>query len=87
MDPDKVRAIHQWQAPKTVSHLRSFLGLVNYYRRFIAGYSRQAAPLTDLLKKDTPWEWSPKCEEAFQTLKRVVTEGSCIELAGLLQTL
>ena len=63
-----------------MSHLHSFLGLVNYYRHFIAGYSRQAAPLTNLLKKDTPWEWSPKCEEAFHTLKRVVTEGPVLSL-------
>lgn len=44
-----IRAIEEWQAPTKVSELRSFLGLVNYYRRFIVGYSK---PLTNLLKKD-----------------------------------
>lgn len=47
-----IRAIEEWQAPTKVSELRSFLGLVNYYRRFIVGYSKRAAPLTNLLKKD-----------------------------------
>ncbi|XP_072976982.1 uncharacterized mitochondrial protein AtMg00860-like [Typha angustifolia] len=74
MDKEKVRAIHDWQAPSKVTELRSFLGLVNYYRRFIASYSRRAAPLTDLLKKDRSWEWSSKCQEAFADLKRAVME-------------
>lgn len=42
----------EWQAPTKVSGLRSFLGLVNYYRRFIVSYSRRVAPLKNLLKKD-----------------------------------
>ena len=47
-----IRAIEEWQAPTKVSELRSFLGLVNYYRRFIVSYSRRVAPLKNLLKKD-----------------------------------
>jgi hypothetical protein len=46
-----VKAIHDWLAPKTVSKLQSFLGLANYYRKFIASYAKKAALLTDLLKK------------------------------------
>ena len=49
MDPKKVQAIVDWQAPRHVKDLRSFLGLANYYRKFIAGYSKKAAALTDLL--------------------------------------
>nr|CAD1821357.1 unnamed protein product [Ananas comosus var. bracteatus] len=51
----KVQAICKWETPTTVFELRSFLRLVNYYRRFIAGYSARAAPLTDLLKKNHSW--------------------------------
>nr|CAD1838500.1 unnamed protein product [Ananas comosus var. bracteatus] len=51
MDEEKIRAIKEWRAPTRVTELRSFLGLVNYYRRFISSYSRRAAPLTDLLRR------------------------------------
>nr|CAD1840974.1 unnamed protein product [Ananas comosus var. bracteatus] len=80
MDQQKVRAICEWEAPSTVSELRSFLGLVNYYRRFIAGYSARAAPLTDLLKKTQSWDWTPRCAEAFEDLKRAVTEDPVLRL-------
>ena len=51
MDGSKVRAIDEWEPPTKVTELRSFLGLVNYYRRFIKGYSNITSPLTDMLKK------------------------------------
>lgn len=60
MDEGKVQAIKEWETPTKATELRSFLGLTNYYRRFIEGYSRRAAPLTDLLKKDRAWQWTPK---------------------------
>lgn len=52
MDTDKVKAIREWPAQGNISSLRSFLGLANYYRRFIKGYSNIVTPLTDLLQKD-----------------------------------
>jgi hypothetical protein len=55
MDQGKVKVIHDWPAPKTVLELRSFLGLANYYRKFIAAYAKKAAPLIDLLKKEASW--------------------------------
>jgi len=51
MDERKVNAIMDWARPKSVSELRSFLGLANYYQKVIQGYSRRVAPLTDLLKR------------------------------------
>lgn len=54
MDERKVRAIVEWTAPTKVSELRSFLGLANYYQRFVKNYSRIVASLTDLLKMDKP---------------------------------
>jgi len=51
MDGVKVKAIQDWETPAKVTEVRSFLGLVNYYLRFIKGYSAKAPPLTDLLKK------------------------------------
>jgi len=52
MDPKKVQAIVDWPAPRSVKDFRSFLGLANYYRKFIVGYSKRALTLTFLLKKD-----------------------------------
>ncbi|KAK2982711.1 hypothetical protein RJ640_002395 [Escallonia rubra] len=57
-----------------------FLGLANYYRRFIKGYSAKAAPLTDLLKKGKTWEWSKRCQTAFEGLKGAVTEEPVLAL-------
>ena len=61
MDKGKVQAIMEWSVPTKVTELRSFLGLANYYRRFIKGYSKRVSPLTNLLKKDNPWDWSMQC--------------------------
>jgi len=52
MDPAKIKVILEWESPTKVTELRSFLGLVNYYRRFIKSYSTIVVPLTDLLKKE-----------------------------------
>ena len=61
MDPRKIQAIVEWSTPKTVLELRSFLGLANYYRQFIEGYSKKTTPLSDLLKKNQRWEWFVDC--------------------------
>ena len=56
-----------------VKDVQSFLGFANFYRRFIYGYSKIAAPLTHLTRKDVAFKWSSECEDAFNTLKRVFT--------------
>ena len=60
MDERKVQAILDWPPPSKVVKLRSFLGLANYYRNFIQGYSKKVAPLTDLLKNDKKWVCIPR---------------------------
>ncbi len=52
-DPQKTEAIVRWERPKTVTEVRSFLGLTGYYRRFVQGFSKLALPLTSLTKKNT----------------------------------
>lgn len=69
MDEGKVAAIRDWKEPGNVSQLRSFLGLANYYRKFVKGYSDIATPLTNLTKKDHKWDWSCECQKAFEELK------------------
>ena len=53
--------------------MRGFLGLGNYYRKFIKGYSERMRPLMELTKKDVPFEWKEECERAFQFLKEALT--------------
>nr|AAV43999.1 putative polyprotein [Oryza sativa Japonica Group] len=69
VDPETVTAVTDWRQPKTVTQIRSFLGLAGYYRRFIENFSKIARPMTQLLKKEEKFVWSPQCEKAFQTLK------------------
>ena len=73
MDERKVQANLDLPPPSKVAELRSFLGLANYYRKFIQGYSKKVAPLTDLLKKDKKWVWIDACQEAFDKLKVAVS--------------
>ena len=70
VDPAKIEAVSSWPTPRNVTEIRSFLGLAGYYRRFVEGFSRIAAPLTALTRKDKKYEWTPKCEENFHKLKR-----------------
>ena len=72
-DPDNVEKIVNWPVPRTVREVRGFLGLGNYYRKLIKGYSERMRPLTKLTKKDVPFEWKEECERAFQFLKEALT--------------
>jgi len=73
VDPTKVDAVVEWESPKSATEIRSFVGLAGYYRRFIEGFSKIVAPLTQLTRKDQPFTWTDKCEESFQDLKRRLT--------------
>ena len=63
--PEKVEAVMTWERPKSVFEIRSLLGLAGYYRRFIEDFSRIAAPMTRLTRKEVKFEWDDRCEEAF----------------------
>ena len=73
MDPDKVKAILEWEAPKTVTAVRSFLGFANFYRRFIKDYSDIVMPLTELTHKNAEFLWSYDCQQAFDKMKKMFT--------------
>ena len=72
-DPKKVEVVMSWERPKSVFEIRSFFGLARYYMRFIEDFSRLAAPMTRLTRKEVKFDWDDRCEEAFQELKRRLT--------------
>ncbi|KAG8472925.1 hypothetical protein CXB51_034752 [Gossypium anomalum] len=74
VDSRKIEAILEWKPPRSVSEIQSFLGLAGYYRRFVEGFSVMAAPLTKLIRKRVPFVWTKKQQEAFEKLKKVLTE-------------
>ena len=78
MDPAKIRDVKEWRIPKSVKELMSFLGLANFYRKFVKGYSSMAAPLSNLTRNDTPWVWGTKEQEAFDKLKEQFDEGKIL---------
>jgi hypothetical protein len=71
--PEKVQAIIEVPEPTNVTELQSFLGLVNYYRKFLPNMSTMCAPLNNLLHKDVPWDWNAECRDAFQHIKDRLT--------------
>ena len=68
MDSSNVDAVLQWESPKSVFEIRSFLGLAGYYQRFIEGFSMLALSLTQLTRKRQAYVWDAKCEKSFQKL-------------------
>ncbi len=81
MDDHKVKAIVDWEPPKSVPALRSFWGLASYYRKFIKNFAKIAAPLTNLLKKSAvTYEWEEACDETFETLKGILVKALVLKL-------
>lgn len=72
VDPAKISVITEWPVPQNVSAVRSFLGFVGYYRRYICNFSGIAAPLTDLTKKNSPWKWTILEQTAFNRLREAL---------------
>ena len=73
VDLEKVEAVMSWERQKLVFEIRTFLGLIGYYRRFIKDFSRLFAPMMRLTRKEVKFEWNDFCERAFQELKRRLT--------------
>ncbi|CAI7887809.1 unnamed protein product [Closterium sp. NIES-54] len=69
VDPKKIKAVRTWKTPENVKELQQFLGFANYCNRFVPNYAKIAAPLTNLLKKNTPYQWEAKHQEAVEQLR------------------
>jgi hypothetical protein len=72
VDPSKLKEVLDWMPPTSVSEVQSFLGLADYYRRFIPNFSKVAKPITKLLKKGNKYIWNDAHDEAFKVLKKLL---------------
>ena len=82
-DPSKTEVIRIYPIPNNQKQLRQAMGLFNFYRRFVKGFSQIAAPLNVLLKKDSEFKWSEQCQKAFTTLKNKLTEAPILAYPNL----
>ncbi len=73
-DPRKIEAVLHFPTPKIVTSVRSFLGLIGYYRKYIRGYSKLASPLFELTRKDVAFVWDVGCQHAYQVLKAALVD-------------
>ena len=72
VDPQKIEVIVNWKPPTNVTEIRNFMGLVGYYQKFVDGFSKLAAPLTKLTRKEEKFVWSEACQQTFDELKREI---------------
>ena len=84
-NPQLVQALMDFPQPRTLKELQSFLGLANYYRKFIANFSKIALPLTDATRNNAqgnlrPIEWTESMQTAFDALKEALTSAPCLAL-------
>ena len=79
-DPSKIASIKDWPQPQNIKELRSFLGMVGYYRRFVSQFGLLCKPLTNLLKKGTLFVWTSETEAAFQALKKALISAPVLAL-------
>ncbi|GJP30951.1 hypothetical protein CLOM_g7514 [Closterium sp. NIES-68] len=80
VDPKKIEAVRTWKTPENVKELLQLLGFANFYNRFVPQYAKIAAPLTNQLKKNTPYKWEPKHQEAVEQLKQALTSAPVLIL-------
>ena len=79
-DPEKIRAIVDLKVPATVKEMQSFLGMTNWFHRFIPRYSKTAAPLYAATRKDVTFNWTEEMDIAFNELKRQLTHAPVLKL-------
>ena len=82
VDPKKIKAVMNYPRPRTVTEVRSFLGLCNYFRKYVRGYSHIAHPLTELTTRDkTLSTWTVVHDRCFEQLKKALTEAPVLKIA------
>jgi hypothetical protein len=86
VDPSKVRDVLDWKPPRIVHHVRSFLRLAGYYRKFILSFSKIDKPITDLLKKYEKYVWNTEYDEVFQALKKLLTTSPVLAQSDIMKS-
>ena len=82
VDPQNIEAVVNWKPPRNVLEVRSFLGLAGYYMKFVEGFSRIAAPLTKLTRKNVKYDWVDACQQSFEELKGRLTSAPVLALSN-----
>lgn len=77
-NPNKIKAVQDFPAPKNTTGVRAFLGLCNYYRHFIKGFAKMASPLNKLTSKNVKFAWSAECQTACDNLKEALVSASIL---------
>ena len=80
MDPTKLKAVEQWEPPKLVKAVRSFIGFCNFYQKFIPNFSVLARPLHDLTRKGVSFHWGKEQDNAFIKLKEMFLSAPVIKM-------
>ena len=83
VDPDKIDVIKNWPQPQNASDVRSFLGLGNYFKQFVQGYSKLISPLIELTKPSRAFDWNPEANNAFLMLKLLLSSAPVLALEDL----
>ena len=83
MEEEKVKGVMEWLTPKCIKDVQKFLGLANYYRRFIEGFALIARPLHDMVKKDKKWDWMERQAKTFRELKEWFTKEPVLAVPDL----
>jgi hypothetical protein len=83
VDLEKVKAIMEWPVPKNAHEVRSFMGLVGYYHRFVEWFSKIVKPITTLHRKGVRYEWTKDCDIAFIELKRLLTSAPILRVSDM----
>ena len=73
MEEEKVGGVLKWPTPQCVRDVRKFLGLANYYRRFVKDFAKVALPMNRLTRKEEKWRWGEEQKKAFKQLKEIFT--------------
>ena len=81
VDLAKIMVVKNWKQPQIVKKIKSFLGFVGYYKKFVEGFSKVATPLTKLTQKGVKFDWNERCEMSFQMLKDKLTTAPVLAMS------